>query len=231
MREDLSFSPTTPLTRTKQQPVHSPQRLWCCCAVCCHLVFSSFDEANPVRSSDLSLWHFSMPDNSPVWAEPPSPVQHHVDHHHTSTPSIDQFFTDDATEENFPTAPLDDEFWAEDQIPDRHLCIHDTSQVTHLCHYPCPYANLNFEMDLPPLPTPEAAEFGYGIVDLSDADLKDIMQPPVTRTFQTLRISLIPWIVPNLKHGLHKNILFDSNQAKLIQNCIIYMLITIHPTW
>ena len=30
-------------------------------------------------------------------------------------------------------------------------------------------------MDLPPLPTPEAAEFGYDIMDLSDADLKDIM--------------------------------------------------------
>ena len=82
---------------------------------------------------------------------------------------------DDTTEENFPTAPLDDDIWSEDQIPDRHLCIHDTSWPNHLCHYPCPYANLNFEMDLPP--SPMAAEFGYGIMDVSNAsaNIMDIM--------------------------------------------------------
>ena len=40
MREDLSFNPTTPLTRAEQQPVHSPQKLRCHSPVCCHLVFS-----------------------------------------------------------------------------------------------------------------------------------------------------------------------------------------------
>ena len=47
-REDLSFNPTTPLTRAKQQPVHSLWRFICCSLVCCHLVFSSFDEESPV---------------------------------------------------------------------------------------------------------------------------------------------------------------------------------------
>ena len=130
-----------------------------------------------MRPSDPCLQHSSTPNSSPVCreAEPPLPVQHHMNHQHTSAPSTDKFFKDDTTEENFPTAPLDDDNWSEDQIPDRHWCIHDTSQPNHLCHYSCPYANLNFAMDLPPSPTMEATEFGYGIMDLSDADLKDII--------------------------------------------------------
>ena len=40
---------------------------------------------------------------------------------------------DDNMEEHFPTVPLDDDFWMEDPVPERHLCIHDTAQHT-LCH-------------------------------------------------------------------------------------------------
>ena len=42
---------------------------------------------------------------------------------------MDQFLTeawdDDTTslDEHFPTASLDDDVWAEEPIPDRHLCI------------------------------------------------------------------------------------------------------------
>ena len=177
MREDLFSNPTMLLTTAEQQPVHSPQRFRCHSPVCCHLVFSSSDEDSPMRPSDPCLWHFSTLDSSQVhrWSEPPLPVQLHMNHHHTSIPSTDQFLMDDTTEENFPTAPLDDDVWLGDQIPERHLCIYDTSQPTHLCHYPCPYANLNFEMDLSPSPTLEAIEFGYGIMDLSDRDLEDVM--------------------------------------------------------
>ena len=139
-------------------------------------MFSSSDEESPERSS---LQYPSTPDSIPVYrrAELPSLVQHHVTHDHTSTPGTDQFFTDDTTEEHFPTAALDDDIWMEDQVPDRHLCIHDTSQLDQLCHYPCPYTNLKFEMDIPPAPTLEAADFGYDMMDLNDvsADLKDIM--------------------------------------------------------
>ena len=177
MSEDLSFNPTTPLITAKQHPVHSPQRFRCHSPVCCHLVLSSADEEGPVRPSDPHLQHSSTPDSSPVHRrpEPPLPVQHHMIHHHMSPPSTDQFFKDDTTEENFPTAPLDDDIWLEDEMPYRHLCTHDTSQLDHLCHYPCPYANLNFARNLPSSLTPEAAECGYDIMDLMDADLKDIM--------------------------------------------------------
>ena len=96
--------PITPLTTAEQLPVHSPWRLRCCSPVHHHLVFSSSDEESPVRPSDPSLWHSSTPDSSPVYrgAEPPLPVQHHMNHHHMSPPSIDQFFKDDTTPKIFP---------------------------------------------------------------------------------------------------------------------------------
>ena len=177
MSENLSFNPTTPLTTAKQHPVHSRQRFRCCSPVSCHLVFSSSDEESPVRPRDPHLWHSSTPYSSPVCrgSEPPLPVQHHMNHNHMCLPSTDQFFTDDTTEENFPTTPVDDDVWLEDQTPDRQLCIHDTSRLNHLCHNLCPYANLHFAKNLPPSLTPEAAEFEYDIMNLMDTDLEDIM--------------------------------------------------------
>ena len=87
--ENLSFNPTTPLTTAEKHPVHSPQGFRSHSSVCHHLVFSSSDEKSPVRTSDLHLQHPSMPDSSPLHgrAEPHSPVQHHINYHHTSTPT------------------------------------------------------------------------------------------------------------------------------------------------
>ena len=42
----------------------------------------------------------------------------------------------DDNEEHFPTVPLDDDFWTEEPLPERHLCIHENSQHD-LCSYPC----------------------------------------------------------------------------------------------
>ena len=92
-----------------------------------------------------------------------------------SPPSTDQLFKDDTIKEYFPTAPLDDDVWSEDQTPDRQLCVHDASQLNHLCHYPWPYANLNFAQNLPPSLTLAAAEFEYDIMDLFVTDLEDIL--------------------------------------------------------
>ena len=108
-------------------------------------------------------------------AEPPWPVQHHVNNHHKSPLSTDHFFKDDKTEENFPIVPLDDDAWVEDQNPDRQLCIHDASQPNHLCPYPCPYANLDFAWNLPPSLIPAVAELEYDIMDLRNRDHEDIM--------------------------------------------------------
>ena len=45
---------------------------------------------------------------------------------------------EDGTEEHFPTVSLDDNFWMEEPIPERHLCIHEDAQHD-LCPFQCPY--------------------------------------------------------------------------------------------
>ena len=53
------------------------------------------------------------------------------------------------TEEHFPTAPLDDDVWAEEPIPDRCLYIHERpDEPNHQCSYPCPYKSTTVSMDL-----------------------------------------------------------------------------------
>ena len=93
-------------------------------------MFGSSDEDSP------------MPDSSPLCrrAELPSPAEHHIDYHHAPTPGTDYSFQDVTAEEDFPTAPLDDDIWFEDLVPDRHLCIHEQSQPHFLCSYPYPYS-------------------------------------------------------------------------------------------
>ena len=120
--ENLSFEPTTLLTKAEQHPVHSIQRLRSHNPVCHHLVFSSSDEESPVRTGTSG--------SSPLHdrAEPSSPAQYYINYHHTSTPSIDDSFQDATVEEeDFPKAPLDDDIWLEDPVPDRCLCIHEQS--------------------------------------------------------------------------------------------------------
>ena len=44
----------------------------------------------------------------------------------------------DDTKNHFPTVSLDDDFWMEEPVPERHLCIHKNAQH-YLCPDPCPY--------------------------------------------------------------------------------------------
>ena len=44
-------------------------------------------------------------------------------------------------EEDFPTAPIDDEHWTTDIVPERTFCIHENGLPNNVCHYPCPYGN------------------------------------------------------------------------------------------
>ena len=46
---------------------------------------------------------------------------------------------DDEEEEDFQTVSLEDDYWSMEEIPDRHLCIHEHSLLYELCPYPCPY--------------------------------------------------------------------------------------------
>ena len=45
---------------------------------------------------------------------------------------------DDEMEEHFQTVSLDDDFWMEEPVHERQLCIHEDAQHD-LCPYPCPY--------------------------------------------------------------------------------------------
>ena len=83
--------------------------------------------------------------------------------YHTSTPSTDQFFQDATAEENVPTASLDEVIWLEDPIPDRHLSIHEPSQLNYQRFYSCSY-----RLDLPQSSPEDATVPSYELMDFSD---------------------------------------------------------------
>ena len=45
---------------------------------------------------------------------------------------------DNDMEEHFPTVSLDDDFWMDEPVLERQLCIHEDAQHD-LCPYPCLY--------------------------------------------------------------------------------------------
>ena len=76
---------------------------------------------------------------------------------------------EEEVEEHYPTAPLDNDVWMEEPVPDRHLCIHEQSQAIDLCPYPCPYRLDQLH------PTPEYAPTPQ-YMDLSDIfDFQGVM--------------------------------------------------------
>ena len=90
-----------------------------------------------------------------------------------STPNTDDPFQNVTAEEeeDFPTAPLDDDFWLEEPVPDRHLCIHRQSQPDYQCSYPCTYS-----LDLPHSTPDDAPAPYYEMIDFSNIlDLQDVM--------------------------------------------------------
>ena len=120
MSKNLSFDPTTPLTTDEQHPEHSPRRFRSHSSVHHCLLFTSSDNESPAGTSDPHLQYHSTPDDSPLQerAEPPLQLQHLMDYHHISTPSIDDSFQDATAEEeeDFPIAVLDDDIWLEDPV-------------------------------------------------------------------------------------------------------------------
>ena len=111
-----------------------------------------------------------------------------------STPSMNESFQD-ATAGDFPTAPLDDAIWLQDPVPDRHLCIHEQSQLHYQCPYQCPY-----RLDLPhSSPEDETAHY-YEMMDLSDvSDIQEVMMTTSDEDIPDLEDILY------MHYGLHKN--------------------------
>ena len=82
--------------------------------------------------------------------------------------SADDEEEEEDVEEHFPTAPLDDDVWVEEPVPDGHLCIHEHSQHD-LCPYPCPYSLDQLHL------TPEYT-LTHQYIDLSDIfDIPDVI--------------------------------------------------------
>ena len=186
--EDLSFNPAN----FRQSPTspehlgeHSPWGYRHCSFSHCQSVFTSSEDESPVRPQNSST-----DANSPAHrgADLSAPENHNQHHYCTSTQNMEKFFTDvngvawdyeiTFSEENFPTAPLDDEVWSEDPILDRQLCIHETPhKPNHQCSYPCPYSTTSFRIDLPQSTPQDAAVFHYEQMDFGDisSDVPDIM--------------------------------------------------------
>ena len=156
-------------TTPEQHEGNSPHRYRCHSFTCCQLVFTSSGDESLVRpqssSADASCPAFR--------SAALSPSEHHNQYHYCIyTQNTEQFYTDfnnvawdndtPSTEDHFPTAPLDDEVWSEDPIPDRLLCIHERPHEPNLkCSYPCPYGTTTFRMDLPQSTPQGAAVLNY----------------------------------------------------------------------
>ena len=122
-------------------------------------MFGSSDIENP--SADSSPLHRK--------AEQSSPVQQCMFYHCTDDSFQDA--TNEEEEEDFPTAPLNDNVWLEEPVPARHLCIHEQSEPNFLCSYPCPYT-----LDLPPLAPEDTPASYHEMMDLNDiSDFQDVM--------------------------------------------------------
>ena len=105
-----------------------------------------------------------------------------------NTQHPEQFYTDFkdvawdndtlSTEEHFPTAPLEDDIWSKDLIPDRQLCIHERPHKQNLqCSYPCPCSTTTFGMDFSQSTPQGTAVLNYEQMDFSDisSDFPDTM--------------------------------------------------------
>ena len=117
-------------------------------------------------------------------------------YHHTSTSSTDDSFLDaTAEEEDFPTAPLDDDIWLKDPVPDRQLCIHEQSQPHFKCSYPCSY-----RLDLLHSSPEDAPAPYYKMMDVSDIlDLQDMMTTTSDEDIPDLED------ISDFEYGLHKH--------------------------
>ena len=99
----------------------------------------------------------------------PAVLQYHIDtlQQPSSKYTLNAYVTleveKEGEEEDFQTVLLNEEHWDMEEIPDRHLCIHEHSLPHGLCPYPCPYSDY------------QASSY-YNTLDLSDIPkFEDVM--------------------------------------------------------
>ena len=74
-------------------------------------------------------------------------------------------------EEDFQTVSLDDEHWNMEEIPDRHLCIHEHSLPHGLCQYPCLYLDYQTSSYYDTLDLSDISKFEDLMTTSSDEDI------------------------------------------------------------
>ena len=138
---------------------------------CHHLVFTSSDDESSMRSRQ---WH-SPPSSANARSQTPREADVSSTVHHI-TPTTDPFLNEtwdgdsSSFDEHFPTAPLDDDVWAEEQILDKCLWIQERpDEPNHQCSYPFPYdGSTTFQLDLLQSIPQNEAVFNYNLMDFSD---------------------------------------------------------------
>ena len=151
--ESASFDPdpVTPCSTGTSQSHHRP--------VCRHLTFSfSEDEDTPT-------------DEIPLPASTAS-LQNHIDtlQHPTSKCTLNRYDNPEE-KEDFPTVSIDDEHWNMEEIPDRHLYIHEHSLPHGLCPYPCPYSDYMTSSYYDTLDLSDISKFEDLMTTSSDEDI------------------------------------------------------------
>ena len=122
--ENASFDPDpiTPHSTANSQSHHRPVHRC--------LIYSSSEGDDNTPTDEIP-----SPDRTPQ-------VQYCADAlQHPSSKYTLNVYVHPEEEEDFQTVSLDDEHWDIEEIPDRHLCIHEHSLPHKLCPYACPYSD------------------------------------------------------------------------------------------
>ena len=120
--ENISFDPVTPYSTGVNQSHCKPVQLW--------LTFSSSDDEDTLVVDSPSPSSIAALQNPVVFLQQPLSK--------CALPTCDDLDGEEE-EEDFQTVSLEDDHWTVEEIPDRHLCIHEHSLPHELCPYPCSY--------------------------------------------------------------------------------------------
>ena len=152
--ENTSFNPdtVTPCSTGTRDPHWRPVHR--------HLTYSSsVDDDTPTDE-------IPSPDST-------QPVQYHIDalQQPSSKYTFNAYVILEEEEEDFQTVSLDDEHWDMEEIPDRHLCIHEHSLPHGLCPYLCPYLDYQTSSYYDTLNLGDISEFEDLMTTSSDEDV------------------------------------------------------------
>ena len=77
----------------------------------------------------------------------------------------------DEEKEDFQTVSLEDDHWTMEEIPDRHMCIHEHSVLHEPCPYHCPYLDYTSSSYYDTLDLSDISEFEDLMTTSSDKDI------------------------------------------------------------